>query len=311
MEIKEKIWRVLLPILILAGFVLLGFASWHLMNSLRGNDSNETSSSIDEKEEKENTKELDDKQAKAYTSLTTIDKSYGFYFNEDVSIDKISDYNMIKYALNNYVKENNISLESDLVCLEFEAEYCDDVTFPTVKSDTISKYLKDKFNTSRNFSLTPDNVPDQYIDSEEYVVMPIHDGFCNYNFSKKVYSFGTIATGGMYRKIHTKLYKTEEDGDKLYFYDKAFVEETGQGYISLMTYLFDESSVNDNEFFSYDTEDSKKHKEINIVKEDGTKIYSVNVDYIFEKYDDKLTSYKHTFKKVNGNYYWVSSEIVK
>ena len=29
------------------------------------------------------------------------------------------------------------------------------------------------------------------------------------------------------------------------------------------------------------------------------------------KYNDKLNTYKHTFKKVNSNYYWVSSEIVK
>ena len=32
--------------------------------------------------------------------------------------------------------------------------------------------------------------------------------------------------------------------------------------------------------------------------------------YIFDNMSDKLKTYKHIFKKVDGNYYWVSSQVV-
>ena len=35
------------------------------------------------------------------------------------------------------------------------------------------------------------------------------------------------------------------------------------------------------------------------------------IDYVFSNYSDKLNTFKHTFKKVDGNYYYVSTEIVK
>ncbi len=78
-----------------------------------------------------------------------------------------------------------------------------------------------------------------------------------------------------------------------------------------MKYLPNESSGDDNEFFSYDTEDTKNYSEIKVVNKDGTNYYDVDVNYVFNKYNDKFNTYKHTFKKVNSNYYWVSSEIVK
>ena len=175
MELKEKIWKVVLPILVLAGFVLIGFASWHLVNHLKGYDPVETPSTKDEIEKVENTKSLTESQAEAYNSLITLDRSYGFYFDKNVSIDSISDFSIIKYALNNYVKENNVSLDNDLTCLEFKTEYCKDVTFPSVKNDDIAKYIKDKFNTTKAFELTQNNVPDQFIDAEEYVTISIHN----------------------------------------------------------------------------------------------------------------------------------------
>ena len=308
MENDKKLSPVLITIILLLGLCVIGFTIWYVLNYSKGTVVSEEKNKIEEIKKANN---LTDEQAKAYSDLITLDGSYGFYFDKKVSIDDISDFNMIIYALNNYVKENKISLENDLTCLDFDLDYCKNVTFPTVKSEKIESYIKNKFNTSREFELTPNNVPDQFIDAEEFAIIGIHNGYCNYNFDKKTYSFGTLATGGMYRKIHTKLSKVEEDGDKLYFYDKAFVEEKGQGYISLMTYLPSETSANDNEFFSYDVEDTKKYNEIKVTKKDGTNYYDIDVDYIFNKYNDKLSTYKHTFKKVNGNYYWVSSEIVK
>ena len=310
MESKKSMSPILIVILSVLGTCLVGFLVYYGVNYFKGEDV-DVSSSNGEIENREDTSQLIGIQAKAYNSLITIDKSYGFYFNKNISIDNISDYNMIIYALNNYTKENKISLSSDLTCLEFETEYCKDVTFPTASSEQIQKYIKNKFNTSRLFELTPENIPDQFIDSLEHVLFSFYNGYCNYDFDKKVYSFGTVATGGMRREIHTKLIKTEEDGDKLYFYDKAFVEEDGQGYISLMSYLPDETSPVDNEIFSYDIEDTKKYDEIKVTTTNGNDSYDVNADYIFEKYSDKLNTYKHTFKKVNGNYYWISSEIVK
>lgn len=311
MEVKEeKFSPVLITIMLVLGLCVIGFTIWYVVNYSKGKEDviPESQSKIEEIKKENN---ITDAQAKAYSDLVTIDGSYGFYFNKNVNIDEISDYDMIIYALNNYVKENKISLENDLTCLNFDLDYCKNVTFPTVKSEKIESYVKNKFNTSRGFELTPNNVPDQFIDAEEFVIIGIHNGYCNYNFDKKTYYFGTVATGGMSRKIYTKLSKVEEDGDKLYFYDKAFVEEKGQGYISLMKYLPNKSSGDDNEFFSYDTEDTKNYSEIKVVNKDGTNYYDVDVNYVFNKYNDKFNTYKHTFKKVNSNYYWVSSEIVK
>ena len=44
--------------------------------------------------------------------------------------------------------------------------------------------------------------------------------------------------------------------------------------------------------------------------DDGHKYttYEFDYDYIFDNYE--VLSFKHIFKKINNNYYWISSEVL-
>lgn len=63
--------------------------------------------------------------------------------------------------------------------------------------------------------------------------------------------------------------------------------------------------------YSIYTNCEQKNKVEEIDMETAGKIDDVE-KYVLEKYSDKMTTYKHTFKKdENGNYYWYSTEPVE
>ena len=86
--------------------------------------------------------------------------------------------------------------------------------------------------------------------------------------------------------------KVEKDQESIYIYDKfIYVDYTN----------FDTTS-GDSKIHIYTSADK--------TEELGTETSLTTTKELFEKYENKLKTYKHTFKKAeNGSYYWLSSEI--
>ena len=109
MEEKDrKFSPVLITIILLLGLFLIGFTIWYVLNYSNIKEPVITPEEQSKIEQIEKENKITTEQAQAYSSLITIDGSYGFYIDKSVSIDDISDFNMISYILNNYVKENKV-----------------------------------------------------------------------------------------------------------------------------------------------------------------------------------------------------------
>ena len=97
-------------------------------------------------------------------------------------------------------------------------------------------------------------------------------------------------------RIRTELVKYEEDDHNLYVYDK-FVACYNNSVVNAC-YLDMNPKVLKNPIVNCDEEESLTNNNCVIEKDDS-----------FSNIVDVLNIYKHTFKKVNGNYYWVKTEL--
>lgn len=98
---------------------------------------------------------------------------------------------------------------------------------------------------------------------------------------------------GTTRTAYSKIQKAEKNQEFLYIYDKYI-------YIDSWNYYVNEG---DQKVHVYTESDEKN--DIGTEKEDPDKI-----ENLYNKYENKLKTYKHTFKQnEDGSYYWVSSEI--
>ena len=80
-------------------------------------------------------------------------------------------------------------------------------------------------------------------------------------------------------------------------------------------------AIKDNKFYSFDFNETFEELDDNFIIVPGfidEHIHGANDSdvmdaslYALENMSDKLNTYKHTFKKIDGKYYWYSSEIVK
>ena len=96
---------------------------------------------------------------------------------------------------------------------------------------------------------------------------------------------------------YSKLQKAEKDEENIYIYDKfMYVDSTNM-----------DLNENDSKIHIYTTSDKAKDvgQEKDIVWGNDQ-----NLEKYYEKYENELNTFKHTFKKAeNGNYYWLSTEI--
>ena len=117
------------------------------------------------------------------------------------------------------------------------------------------------------------------------------------NYKNNNYYLSEYDGGGKGTSIctYSEIQKVEKDQDYIYIYDKFI-------YV-------DSSKLDVNEG------DSKIHiytssNETNDIGSESS--YPTSTKELYKKYEDKLETYKHTFKKAeNGSYYWLSSEIYK
>ncbi len=296
-EKKKGMSPILIIILSILGICLVGFLVWYGVNYFKG-------------EEKTNTPTGDNPtnvgvtnvQKELYESLRN--NQGGFYFDKSVSINDISAKEFLEYVLGMYVKENNLTLSDNLDCVTDNGNHygdCADVKVPYASKETIDSYIKNKFNTTRVLTLPSD------VNGGNLSSLSGNDlGDYYYDANKQMYYFGWGARGSGYEKNYTKLLDVKEEGNNIYFYDKMLHCSSGVGDVCWTSA--------DQEFFTtalFEFVDLARGKKYDEVLSYGNEGFVLNEDYVFEKYADKLNTYKHTFKKVDGKYYWVSSEIVK
>lgn len=244
-----------------------------------------------------NVEQLDSFQLSAYSTIVTSNKYYGFYYNSGIAISDISSERMVKYALSEYIINNNIEVKGDLSCFinpdtktfrsgDMKNPLCKDISI--ISKDNIDKLIKVKFNNERVFEY-----PNEYGHlALEGNIGYIYDGKGNFYV-------GNMTIPNNNQKIFTKFIKAEKDNENLYIYDKAFVcSSLTSGKAECKKGYEGEEGI-----FSKDYNPSEA-----IISEVTNDEY--NTEFIINSYDTLISTYKHTFKIDGDNYYWISSEVV-
>jgi len=208
----------------------------------------------------------------------------GLYLNKKITSSDANNKDLIAFNIRKYIKEKNITINTNVLgnndlCKEGKAG----CILATISKKDISKYMNEKYNTNINYSSS--NASDF-----NYTWIVVYDD---------TYNIEVAGHSGAGSTIKTKLVKAEEDNNYVYIYDKAVhcmgdMATTCHDYFSNNT----ENAVYNCWWYEADTKKC-------ITKEDKA------AEYVLNNMSKKLKTYKHTFKKVDGNYYWVSSEVVK
>ena len=224
-----------------------------------------------------------------YNSLLTENRDFGFYLDKNVSIDDIDDDTFIRFALEEYLFEKNVSICKGDNCKKTE-----------ISHESINQFIKERFNTTRQFS------------SDEGLLFT-RMGIIKYVNHIDCYTLELQSekSSELNLNVYTKFIKKEIIDDKLYFYNKAVWCDLSLDFD--IAYCFKTNNINNykNMLFRYSPDTYMNSKEISISKGYYNNVnYNVlNTDYFFNNYN--VYSYKHTFiRDANGNYHWFSSELL-
>lgn len=233
--------------------------------------------------------DLSTNELELYNSLLTENKDFGFYLDKNISIDDIDDDTFIRFVLEEYVIENNISISN---CADGNCKKTE------IPHENINKYIKEKFNTTREFS------------SEEGLLFT-RMGIIKYVNHIDCYTLELQSekSSELNLNVYTKFIKKEIMDDKLYFYNKAVWCDLSLDFD--IAYCFKTNNINNykNMLFRYSPDTYMNSKEISINKGYNNSYNILNTDYFFDNYN--VYSYKHTFiKDTNGTYHWFSSELL-
>jgi len=239
-------------------------------------------------------KELYSKVLKSnYIYADDFDEEYSFYKDEKVTVNNLTNTEKV-IAVLQYLEENNYGTKIELAKLNQEilnrlnmyvpAELEGPVYGEVYDVNVLEKATKLIFGENiqiDGFSFTNYcAVAHDYIDGNYYHYMYPGGGgqSCEYGYSK--------------------IERVQEEGDYIYIYDK---------------FIYADDKLNAFGFAEY-FKNSSKSVSIGVAEEwDEIEIGTsdpIQINKLISKYEDKLNTYKHTFKKnVDGEYYWVSTEI--
>jgi len=228
--------------------------------------------------------------------ILTFRKEYtaSLYFDHKVTLDTMSD-ELVNYLIQKY-GDSDSTLEEKIDNWMDDHNnnigYGDDV-IASVSVKDINNILKSTFNTSATVSPK---------ESDNYLYH-YNGSFIKYNSSTNNFDVVSAVTVDEFGIPKSKMVKYDQSGDELYIYEKVLICKFGQTDASSRCYT-PSSIANIGNPFVEVTKDSK-------IKINANGKVAFDFDYIFEKYGDRIDTYKTTFKKAdNGNYYWYSSEIV-
>lgn len=258
-----------------------------------------------------NTEELDKNSELVKELYSKILKSNYIYCNDDgeflgsfykdkkVTVDDLSNEEKLVAVLQ-YLTENNKGKNMDFSDLEDEV------------LDKLEYYVGevgDKGNSSE-VEIYDDNevkaAVEEIFGNNVNVTGFTIDNHCAYvyeYYDEKYYSYSYPGGGyGIGAYGYSEIQSAEKTGDYIYIYDKFIYREDyptdGEEYIEYYTDSTKNNSI-DKILFS-----DNNYKVIEDTIKDN-----VEANNLISKYNEKLNTYKHTFKKdANGNYYWVSTE---
>lgn len=221
-------------------------------------------------------------------TLVTSDHEFGLYSTETLNSETSSNA-FLAFNIQSYILDNNIDLKEEIkVCGSVDEEK----SVYKISKSSIDEYINKKYNTTVKYN---------YNQSNKTFVTNMTGTLELYSYDENNWAIVCASKGGAGSYIGQKLDKYEEDGDNLYIYTKV-VSCSGELGDSCQTEISNE--MKGVLFYcSVSPENSENCPNID-AKE--TKDYA---DYAIENMYDKLHTYKHTFKKVDGKYYWQSSEL--
>ena len=250
---------------------------------------------LNQEEKNKDNKLSEEEIMNLYNSLVTPNKDYGLFFDRNISIEQINAYNLMPYIMGNYINDQNIDVSKyDYLSTADNSSLKNALS---IEKNKIDEYIKNKFNINREFVLEENEEDKGYSYSE------LLDGMAYiYNFNDNKYYVGSRADGLGSNVVYSKYLRSEQDGDNLYIYTKAFVftwYESGMTIFNSILY----SPDNEQDYLKSVILDRNLDKYL-------VNNESVNEDLVFKDFDQKINTYKQTFKrKADGKYYWFSSEI--
>lgn len=293
MEDKKKSSKGLVVIIVILTVLLLGAVGYiccdkGVFDKFIGKEDPKQQEKI--KEEKLSEKDV----MKLHDSLISDGRGASLFFYNDVTIDNVTATQIMPYVLLNYIKDNNIqnlptTLENSI----------------PVPKNLVDNYTSKLFNTDRIFTLPYEEGKQ----SSVYIYWPDRSTISKYDQDNYYLSNSGYDAG--FEQFYSRFSKFEQENDNVYVYYKAFYYTVDIGGCSVKSGKV--SSSDENVVLSVN------YREKNVYNNDDTKWYNeradinnrVNVNYVFDNYLNKLSTYKSTFKKgTDGKYYWYSSEIV-
>ena len=237
----------------------------------------------------------------------------GLYHNTKITSFDVSNKSLLKFNILKYIVDNNINVETTKSTIDTGVQQ--DVKAVIPKAD-ITTYMQNKYNTDLNYVFNGSKQYDRF-DIIGYMDILVDDSN---------YYYVTIPGGDGSYHLSTKLVKAEEDKNYVYIYDKAIYSIFGLGGSK----SFD--SLDTKDYYNEETHEYIADKVLLECQPDNTTVDPEDMiksdkcpfsgtmssvtpekvsEYIFSNMSDKLKTFKHTFKKLDGNYFWVSTEVVK
>lgn len=281
---KGNTWLIVLLFLIILG--LIGYIAYDKVIVTQQNEKKPSGNVIEKKDI--TTQPI---ATTLHNTLITGEHYYdntGLYYKEKITPDKSDDERFIRFALTSYFNDKGISLPKDICGAPNSA------TSISVTKDEFNSYVNQKYNTSVKYDLPEANSVNQhYLNSFSYFV----------NHSDK---WEISCNGDSYTRVYSKMTKAEQEDDYIYIYDNAAFCTTNDMFYRCGAYI-GETIENELMVCSKCTGTECENDEVCPTGQD----YSLDdvANALLDKAPERLLTYKHTFKKQGGNYYWVSSEV--
>ena len=296
--------------ILLVVIVFVFYNSTIIKNNLQS-EVNELKTSLEEKDKKVEELDKDSELVKELYNIILKYDNYNMGVLEGTSLESLENIKFSFYR-NGKIKYNDLTDIEKVICFLNsikDEDYIEKVDIENINLNLYQNEYKvynvnyEQTKTADKYSNVNENIKRIFgrnakIQKENYGLL---SGIVEY-YDDSYYIY-MIEGGGLgnTKYAYSEIQKVEQNEEEIYIYDKYIYLDFTNALVA-----YDDELVH-----VYTSAD--KTKEIGKEK-DNFKFNQETREYdlkdVFEKYEDKLNTYKHTFKKAeDGTYYWVSSEI--
>ncbi len=229
---------------------------------------------------------------KLHSELISSDNSIGLYFKDKIDAEKEDDFRFISFNVKNYILDNSIKISTYSCGTNVNVE-----TTYEISKDDIRKYINEKYNNNVNYNL-PVN---KKVEEENKF-------YNNYNLLSLENDYGIICTSADKKSqyVLSEITAVEEKDEFVYISDTSVIcyDSDGLTYcVKQMDDTYDEAIFDCSNYGDNSINKNCPKNSDNVTKE--------MAEYSLSNLSKKLNIYKHTFKKHNNEYYYVSSEVIE